>query len=86
MPYEISPSLYLSNARRAHDVKLLQELQITRVIKLAGRTAQGPQEAYAVAGVALLNIDADDKEGYPMLSLCLAKCSTFIEKARKTNS
>jgi predicted protein tyrosine phosphatase len=85
LPCEISPSLYLSDARRAHDITLLQALHITHVLNVAGRAAQGPHKAYIAAGIAVLNIDADDEEGYPMLSRHLAECRAFIEEARQAN-
>lgn len=86
LPVEIAPALYLSDARRAHDVALLRERhQITHVLNVAGRAAQGPASEYEAAGIEVLNIEADDEEGYPMLTLHLAKCRSFIAAARSAN-
>jgi len=84
-PIEIAPALYLSDARRAHDVALLRGSQITHVLNVAGRAAQGPAAEYEAAGINVLNIEADDEEGYPMLARHLADCRSFIAAARSAN-
>mmetsp|Transcript_31708 Transcript_31708/g.37292 ORF Transcript_31708/g.37292 Transcript_31708/m.37292 type:complete len:243 (+) Transcript_31708:104-832(+) len=82
LPVEIAPYLYLCGAKHAHDVSLLKEKGITHVLNVAGMAGQGPIEEYKNANIHVLNIDADDEEGYQMLSLHYEKAYNFIESAR----
>ena len=82
MPVEIMPSLFLSDARRAHDVSRLKSLGITHVVNVAGKSAEGPAEEYCAAGINVLNVDADDEEGYPMLEKHLSEVHAFVNETR----
>lgn len=82
LPVEIMPHLFLSDARRAHDVELLGRLGITHVFNVAGAPAAGPSHAYAAAGITACNVNADDEEGYRMLAQHLAEAQAFVEAAR----
>ena len=82
MPVQIMPHLFLSDARRARDVDLLAERGITHVLNVAGLEAPSPREDYTRRGIELLEIKADDEEGYPMLEKHLLECQAFVEGAR----
>jgi hypothetical protein len=82
LPVEISPYLYLSDARHAHDIERLKARGITHVLNVAGSSAVGPADAYAAEGVTVLNIAAEDEEGYPMLAMHLDRSRAFIAAAR----
>jgi predicted protein tyrosine phosphatase len=82
LPVEITPYMFLSNAQNAHDIEMLKERGITHVLNVAGTAGMGPLSEYADANITVLNIDADDEEGYQMLSRHYQKCHAFVETAR----
>mmetsp|Transcript_83098 Transcript_83098/g.161750 ORF Transcript_83098/g.161750 Transcript_83098/m.161750 type:complete len:254 (+) Transcript_83098:61-822(+) len=84
LPVQVSDYLFLSDARKAHDLERLDELKITHVLNVAGRPAKGPASKYTAKGIQVLNIDADDEEGYPMLAKHLAEARAFIGQARSS--
>ena len=84
MPVKISPRLYLSDRRGAHNLKRLRELQITHVLNVAGPSAMMEPKVYKDVGIISLNLDADDDEGYPMLSQHLERCRAFYAECKST--
>jgi hypothetical protein len=82
LPVEISSYLYLGAAKHAHNISLLKEKGITHVLNVAGPSGQGPLKEYQEAGITVLNIDADDEEGYQMLALHFKECYEYIESIR----
>ena len=86
MPVEISPRLYLSDRRGAHNLERLRELQITHVLNVAGPSAMMDSKVYNDVGIKSLNLDADDEEGYPMLSQHLERCRAFYAECKSTEN
>jgi atypical dual specificity phosphatase len=84
LPVQISEYLYLSDARRAHDVKKMVDLKITHVLNMAGREAKGPKEEYSAAGIEVLDIEAEDSYGYPIISKHLSQALEFIQHAKSS--
>lgn len=86
MPVEILPHLYLSNARSAHDVKLMKLLHVTHILNAAGAAARAMnRRLYKPAGIAMLEFDGRDEEGFPMLRRYLFRARRFIEDAKAAN-
>ena len=86
MPVEISPQLYLSDRKGAHNIERLKELQITHVLNVAGPSAMMESKVYKNVGIVSLNLDADDEEGYPMLSKHLERCKAFYAECKSIES
>lgn len=84
LPVEISPRLFLSDRKGAHNIERLKELGITHVLNVAGPSAKMDTYAYENAGIASLNLDAEDEEGYPMLSQHLERCMAFYTDCKST--
>jgi atypical dual specificity phosphatase len=84
LPVQITDTVFLSDARRAHDIERLKELKITHVLNVAGMGSRGPVEEYARRGISMLEINACDEEGYPMLADHMEEARAFIEKARSS--
>ena len=86
LPVEISPRLFLSDRKGAHNMERLKELGITHVLNVAGPSAKMETQTYENAGMVSLNLDADDEEGYPMLSQHLERCRAFYTDCKSTAS
>lgn len=82
LPVEVSPGIFLSDARNAHDIGKLRERSITHVLNCAGIPARGPRADYEEAGIQYCEIEAEDEEGYPMLSRHLKEARRFIQTCR----
>jgi hypothetical protein len=54
------------------------------VLNVAGAAAAAKDggAAYAAAGIAVLTLDADDEEGFPLMATHWAKAHAFLEAAR----
>lgn len=82
-PVEIGSRLYLSDAKGVHSPDRLQELGVTHVLNVAGKAATLNPELHEKMGINVLNISAEDEEGYPMLSRHLAEARSFVDQAKK---
>lgn len=82
LPVEVLPHLMLGDKKSASDVEVLKLFEITHVCNAAGRAGRQPQsvlDAYVAAGIKLLHLEAEDEEGYPMLSKHLPAASNFMK-------
>jgi atypical dual specificity phosphatase len=84
LPVEITPYLFLSDARSAHNINRLKELGITHVLNVAGKFASPAEEIYSKEEICVKVIEAEDEDGYPMLRKHLADSRLFIQEARKS--
>eukprot|EP00797_Seminavis_robusta_P009928 Sro1724_g293660.2 (1023) ;mRNA; f:1942-5615 len=74
-------SVYLSDARHAHDVDLLKRIGITHVLNVAGKVGEGDMDAYRKANIKTKTVDAEDEEGYPMLEKHFDEFQQFLRSS-----
>ncbi|KAL1529198.1 hypothetical protein AB1Y20_000156 [Prymnesium parvum] len=70
LPVEILPHLMLGDKKSASDVAVLEAFRISHVLNAAGHAGRQSDEVlqrYTEAGIKLLQLDAQDEEGYAML-------------------
>jgi atypical dual specificity phosphatase len=84
LPVQITETVFLSDARRAHDIERLKELKIAHVLNVAGKGSRGPVEESTKHGVEMLEIEGQDEEGYQMLANHTKEAQEWIEKARSS--
>mmetsp|Transcript_22898 Transcript_22898/g.41542 ORF Transcript_22898/g.41542 Transcript_22898/m.41542 type:complete len:261 (-) Transcript_22898:144-926(-) len=81
LPVEILPHLLLGDVRSARRVEHLKSLGVTHVLNVAGRQTANVDIDYVKLGMEHVSIDAEDREGYPMLPLHLSSARAFIQEA-----
>lgn len=83
-----STGIFLGDAKCARNIPRLRELGITAIVNLAGPASRNYDldQEYLCNGINVLRLEADDEEGYPMLSLHLDTVSDQIEEWRKERS
>ena len=65
MPVEIAPRLLLGDASTVDDVTHLRSLGVTHVLNCSN-TDFGVRDLYSAAGIAYVQLDAQDEVGYSM--------------------
>lgn len=80
---EDTTTIYLSDARRAHQIDVLMAYGITHVLNVAGTAGQKKVDldAYQKAGIVNQTIHGEDEEGYPMMGKHWNECMNFIQSA-----
>ena len=85
LPVEILPHLLLGDKKSASEPALLEAFGITHVCNAAGkagRQADHVLASYADANIEVLDINAEDEEGYPMLPKHRARAAAFFALAK----
>jgi len=82
LPVEIQPHLFLGDAKCARNMERISALGITHIINAGGPAARGVAADYSSQGITVLEFDAEDEDGYPMLDNHLDNARAFIASAK----
>mmetsp|Transcript_110563 Transcript_110563/g.165512 ORF Transcript_110563/g.165512 Transcript_110563/m.165512 type:complete len:236 (-) Transcript_110563:191-898(-) len=85
LPVQIAGTLFLGNAASIQNVTLLEALEITAVLNMAGPIAlpSNTIKALRSRGIEYKRIDAEDEYEYPLLENHLQEAMAFIKSATK---
>ena len=79
-PVRLAPDLFFGSAQHAADVAALRRSGISAVLNVASSVCESQADRYSSEGIAYMEMDAHDFDGYPLLDAHLEAANAFVQE------